>query len=97
MKLRDEGFVLPLIVAAALILIWEFTVRLLGSTIFPRPVAVLTGMVELARRGVLLKYVLASVVRRYLRRSSSQQPCRKSSRERAWRSALPGWWWWLPK
>lgn len=63
MKPRYQAFVLPSIVAGILILIWELTVRLLGSTIFPRPGAVFTGMIELVRKGVLLKYVVASLFR----------------------------------
>jgi len=63
MKFHDRGFVLPLIVVTVLILIWDLIVWFVGGTIFPRPMAVLTGMVELIRRGVLLKYVVASLFR----------------------------------
>jgi NitT/TauT family transport system permease protein len=54
---------MPLLVAAVFILIWHFAVKLSGSTIFPKPHQVLTGMVELTRKGVLLKYIVASLFR----------------------------------
>jgi NitT/TauT family transport system permease protein len=38
-------------------------VSLSGSTVLPKPTQVLTGMVELAQRGVLGKYVIASLFR----------------------------------
>ena len=53
----------PLLVAAGFVLVWHFTVTLAGSTIFPKPYAVLLGMVELTRKGVLLKYIVASLFR----------------------------------
>jgi NitT/TauT family transport system permease protein len=63
MKKRLETTLLPLGVAAAFVLIWHVAVALSGSTIFPKPHQVLVGMVELARRGVLVKYVVASLFR----------------------------------
>ena len=63
MTARLQPFVLPLAVAASFILIWHVGVTLAGSTIFPKPHQVLVGMVELARRGVLVKYVVASLFR----------------------------------
>ncbi len=63
MKRRCESFVLPLIVATLIIFIWQFAVRFSESAIFPTPMAVLTGIIELARRGILLKYVVASLFR----------------------------------
>jgi NitT/TauT family transport system permease protein len=54
---------LPLLVAGVFIFIWHFAVQLSGTTIFPKPFAVLLGMIELARRGVLLKYIVASLFR----------------------------------
>jgi NitT/TauT family transport system permease protein len=61
MKKRLETTLLPLGVAAAFILIWHVAVA--GSTVFPKPHQVLVGMVELARRGVLVKYIVASLFR----------------------------------
>jgi NitT/TauT family transport system permease protein len=54
---------LPLSVAALLIALWYVAVSLSGSTILPKPNQVVTGMAELARRGVLGKYVVASLFR----------------------------------
>jgi NitT/TauT family transport system permease protein len=63
MKSRYETLMLPLITAAVFIVIWHVAVVVSGNTIFPTPFKVITGMVELARRGVLLKYVVASLFR----------------------------------
>jgi len=63
MKNRLETALAPLAVAAAFILIWHAGVVVSGSTIFPKPHQVLVGMVELARRGVLVKYIVASLFR----------------------------------
>ena len=54
---------LPLSVAALLIALWYVAVSLSGTTILPKPNQVVTGMVELAQRGVLGKYVVASLFR----------------------------------
>jgi NitT/TauT family transport system permease protein len=54
---------MPLLVAGAFILVWHVAVALSGSTIFPKPHQVLTGMIELTRKGVLVKYVVASLFR----------------------------------
>lgn len=56
-------FVLPLSVAGALLLAWHVAVTLSGSDLFPGPIAVVLGIVELAERGLLLKYVVASLFR----------------------------------
>ena len=63
MKTRLEAVLLPLAVAAVFIVGWHFAVALSGSTIFPRPYQVLTGMYELGRRGLLVKYIVASLFR----------------------------------
>ncbi|MFY9342538.1 MAG: ABC transporter permease [Planctomycetota bacterium] len=54
---------LPLGVAALLILLWDLTVRFSGSDLFPKPVDVLAGIVELGSKGLLLKYIVASLFR----------------------------------
>jgi len=54
---------LPLLVAALFLLAWDLSVRLSGSNIFPKPLDVLRGIVELARKGLLLKYIVASLFR----------------------------------
>jgi NitT/TauT family transport system permease protein len=63
MRARYERLVLPLIVAGLFLLIWHFAVKVSGNSIFPTPFRVLTGMIELARKGVLVKYVVASLFR----------------------------------
>ncbi len=64
MKLRRlEPVLLPLAVAALFVTAWHFAVKLSSSDIFPTPEMVVTGTVELARRGVLFKYVVASLFR----------------------------------
>jgi NitT/TauT family transport system permease protein len=54
---------LPLLVATAFLLAWDVAVRLSGSTIFPKPIDVVTGLGELAGKGLLLKYIVASLFR----------------------------------
>ncbi|MDB6021121.1 MAG: NitT/TauT family transport system permease protein [Pedosphaera sp.] len=54
---------LPVGVAVAFLLFWDVSVRLSGSDIFPKPVEVLRGILQLIERGLLLKYVVASLFR----------------------------------
>lgn len=54
---------LPLIVIATLIAAWHFAVLWWHSMIIPGPWAVATGIMELARKGLLVKYVVASLYR----------------------------------
>lgn len=63
MKSRFEPIVLPLGVAVVFILVWHFAVIFSGSDIFPTPVMVVTGIVELIQNGLLLKYIVASLFR----------------------------------
>lgn len=63
MKPRLESILLPLAVAVVFVLAWHLAVKWTGSDIFPTPEMVVTGTVELARKGVLLKYVVASLFR----------------------------------
>ncbi len=58
-----EAILLPALTAAALIALWHFAVRLTHSDVFPSPLAVLRGIGELARKGVLLSYVRDSLLR----------------------------------
>ena len=60
---RLPAVLLPLAVAAAFIAAWHLAVVSAGSDVFPTPLQVLAGMADLARRGVLLKYVVASLFR----------------------------------
>lgn len=63
MKKYLEAVLLPLAVAALFVLTWHGGVTLSGSTVFPKPHQVLTGVVELARKGVLTQYIVASLFR----------------------------------
>lgn len=63
MKSRLEALGLPLLVAALVVVTWHLTVTWSGSEIFPTPSQVVAGMVELIERGVLVKYVVASLFR----------------------------------
>ncbi|HKV12955.1 MAG TPA: ABC transporter permease [Thermoanaerobaculia bacterium] len=63
MRSRIESLALPLGVALVFILGWHFAVKASGSDIFPTPGQVVSGTVELVEKGVLLKYVVASLFR----------------------------------
>lgn len=63
MRIRSGSVLLPLLVAVLFIIVWHAAVVLSHTIIFPTPFKVLTGMIELARKGVLLKYVVASLFR----------------------------------
>jgi len=54
---------LPLVVAVASLIAWHLSVRLSGSDLFPTPLDVFLGVVELIRKGLLLKYIVASLFR----------------------------------
>jgi NitT/TauT family transport system permease protein len=54
---------LPLLVAAVFLMVWDLLVRFSGSEIFPGPIKVVRGIIELARSGLLLKYIVASLFR----------------------------------
>jgi NitT/TauT family transport system permease protein len=53
----------PLVVAALFLAGWHVLVRLSGSDLFPTPLEVARGIIELAQRGLLLKYIVASLFR----------------------------------
>jgi NitT/TauT family transport system permease protein len=53
----------PLLVAVVFLLLWHVNVRLSGSELFPTPLDVLLGIVELIHKGLLLKYIVASLFR----------------------------------
>lgn len=55
--------VLPVTVGVISLGLWHIAVRMSGSDIFPTPAEVLKGLGELARQGLLLKYVVASIFR----------------------------------
>jgi len=54
---------LPLALAVALLAAWDAAVRLSGSDLFPKPLDVAAGIVELGRKGLLHKYIVASLFR----------------------------------
>src|SRR5688572_25282326 len=63
MRIRAGSVLLPLTVAALFLIGWHAVVVFSNTTIFPTPFKVLTGMLELARKGVLVKYIVASLFR----------------------------------
>ena len=58
-----RAIILPSLVAVMFLLFWDGAVRLSGSQLFPKPLDVLWGLVELAQKGLLIKYVVASLFR----------------------------------
>ena len=56
-QLRPAAFVLVLLV------VWQLAIRFHPNSILPGPLAVAAGLLELATRGLLLKYVVASLFR----------------------------------
>jgi NitT/TauT family transport system permease protein len=58
-----SAIVLPLLVSGAFILLWDGVVRWSGTPLFPRPIDVCWGLLELINQGLLLKYVVASLFR----------------------------------
>ena len=54
---------LPAIVAVIFLSGWHLSVKTSGSDIFPTPWQVCLGLAELARQGLLLKYIVASLFR----------------------------------
>ncbi len=57
------AMVLPLAVAIAMLLGWEAAVRATATDLFPGPGQVARGIGELIRKGLLLKYIVASLFR----------------------------------
>jgi NitT/TauT family transport system permease protein len=45
------------------LLAWDVSVRLSGSDLFPKPFDVVRGIIELAKKGLLTKYIVASLFR----------------------------------
>jgi len=54
---------LPVVVGMLCPLLWHALVWISGSDLFPTPLDVLLGVVELARKGLLIKYIVASLFR----------------------------------
>lgn len=60
---KYKHIILPLLIVTIFVLIWHLSVKTSGSIIFPTPFKVLVGMYELLQKGVLVKYVVASMFR----------------------------------
>jgi NitT/TauT family transport system permease protein len=58
-----EAILLPALSGALLIALWHAAVVLTSTDVFPSPLAVLRGLSELARKGVLSRYVFDSLFR----------------------------------
>lgn len=55
--------ILPLLVAGAFLTIWDVTVRLSAAELFPTPGQVLSALGELLQKGLIFKYIIASLFR----------------------------------
>lgn len=53
----------PVLFVAALLVLWDVAARRQSSHILPGPLVVVAGVAELAQRGLLLKYIVASLFR----------------------------------
>ena len=60
---RSARIMLPIAVSVIFLLLWEGAVRFSGSELFPKPLDVLRGIIELVEKGLLLKYIVASLFR----------------------------------
>jgi NitT/TauT family transport system permease protein len=60
---RSIQWALPTLTGLFFLLAWDLGVRLSGSDLFPKPVEVARGIVELIQKGLLAKYVVASLFR----------------------------------
>jgi NitT/TauT family transport system permease protein len=63
MSKRIAPVLLPLLTAVSFLGLWHALVRLSGSDLFPTPMDVLRGIRELVEKGLLLKYIVASLFR----------------------------------
>jgi NitT/TauT family transport system permease protein len=60
---RWEPAVLPFLTALAVLAVWEASVRLSGTKVFPSPAEVGAGLLELLRKGLLWRYTSDSLLR----------------------------------
>lgn len=60
---RFSSLYLPLATATFFLALWHCMVRLSGSDLFPTPLEVVHGIRELIEKGLLLKYIVASLFR----------------------------------
>jgi NitT/TauT family transport system permease protein len=63
LRARLEAFLLPLLTVMLVLGIWHEAVKASGTTIFPSPAAVVRAMRELTERGLLVPYILDSLLR----------------------------------
>ena len=61
MKDRVQSIVLPLLVAVVFVAGWHAAVKLSETDIFPTPLMVVAGLVELAQKGVQLPGLIDEV------------------------------------
>ncbi|MEP6667559.1 MAG: ABC transporter permease [Chthoniobacter sp.] len=54
---------LPLLVAVVFLFAWDTAVRISASEVFPRPLEVAKGIRELIQKGLLVRYIVASLFR----------------------------------
>ena len=62
-KLAVSNILLPVGMIAWFLVAWDLGVRVSGSDLFPKPFDVARGIEELAEKGLLLKYIIASLFR----------------------------------
>lgn len=62
-KSSVRAIVLPLLTGVVFLVVWHILVRLSGSDLFPTPLDVAKGIGELVEKGLLLKYIVASLFR----------------------------------
>lgn len=58
-----RAIVLPVLTGVVFLVVWHILVRLSGSDLFPTPLDVAKGIGELVEKGLLLKYIVASLFR----------------------------------
>lgn len=58
-----QRIALPTVVFGVLLTAWHLAIRLTGNDLLPTPWQVVLGVVELAEKGLLLKYIVASLFR----------------------------------
>ena len=56
-------YIRPAVVALLFLFFWDLSVRWMQSDLFPTPLDVIKGMIELLRAGLLLRYIVASLFR----------------------------------
>lgn len=60
---RTSNLILPLLTAAVLLFLWSAAVKITATKIFPSPIAVARGIVQLAEKKLLWAYIADSLVR----------------------------------